>query len=87
MLIFIACNLDYVAPQQPPPAPQAVAPGHMLPVEHAGLLDILPMLMPPTRDMSFSVFWDLQVGQGSVVFETEWTISSNTVPHCLHSNS
>lgn len=78
----------YIAvPQQPPPAPQAWAPGQAAPLEHAGPLEIRPIAMPPTRDINFSVSFELHAGQGRVLFVNEDTISSNTFPHFLHSYS
>jgi hypothetical protein len=74
-------------PAQQEPAPQACAPGQAAPVEQAGSLESLPLPTQPGRDMSFSVFFDLHAGQGSVSLLTRWTISSNTFPHFLHSNS
>jgi hypothetical protein len=59
----------------------------MLPLEQAGLLDILPMEIPPTRDMSFWVSFDSHLGQGSDALVTAGTISSKTFPHFLHSYS
>jgi hypothetical protein len=78
----------YIAdPQHPPPAPQAEAPGQDAPLEHAGPLDILPIAIPPTRDMSFWVSLDLHLGQGRVLLVYADTISSNTIPHFVHSYS
>jgi hypothetical protein len=58
--------LNYI-PQQLP-APQESAPGQAAPVEQAGPVESLPLAMPPTRDISFLVCFDLHFGQGSVSF-------------------
>ena len=66
---------------QHPPAPHAVAPGQGAPEAHAKSFDpLLPDPMPPMRDMSFSVFLDLHVGQGRALALLA-TISSNIFPH------
>jgi hypothetical protein len=75
------------APQHPAPAPQAWEPGQAAPLEQAGPLDIFPEPIPPTRDISFRVSVHLHWGQGRVLLVQEETISSNTIPHFLHSYS
>jgi hypothetical protein len=49
---------------QQPPAPQEVAPGQGAPEEQAKSPEPFPIPIPPMRDISFSVFGDVQAGQG-----------------------
>jgi hypothetical protein len=78
--------LRYMAPH-PLPAPHDAAPGHIPPLEQAGLLVILPIAMPPTLDINFLVSADSHFGHGSDELLTWGTISSKTFPHLVHSNS
>jgi hypothetical protein len=76
--------LGYCMLGQHPPAPQEEAPGQGAPDPQAKSFEpLLPIPMPPMRDISFSVFLDSQAGQGSEATALLETISSNVFPHSV----